>query len=325
MLDIGLNFLPKDFIETTEGLIFAVVQHGTEQSDNLAKVLCFLRYIKAQNAQNQSWQKIGTDAANSFLKQNHPQYQHYSPVLDVGLHAVEVSKIVQHHQPQQRLQQLLQQEIFDCVEQDCFSLCHHFQHYGLNLAQFGITGSMLINTQQTSSDIDLICYDRGQFQQARNIVANLIDNATLAPLSDNDWQEAYGRRACSLSLAEYIWHEQRKFNKAVINGRKFDLNYVNKAPVTALGKYKKHGKLTLQCKVTDASLTFDYPAIYKIGHPTISEVLCFTATYMGQATEGEMIEVSGFLEDADNGHQRVIVGTNREAPGEYIKVIQCHN
>ena len=122
-----------------------------------------------------------------------------------------------------------------------------------------------------------------------------------------------------------LGYEQRKLNKAIINGRTLDLSYVNESIEALSDKYIKQGAVTMQFKVIDAGLSFDYPAVFKVEHATITEVLCFTATYMGQAAEGEIIEVSGFLEESNNGHQRVIVGSSREAPGEYIKVISCHH
>jgi hypothetical protein len=74
--------------------------------------------------------------------------------------------------------------------------------------------------------------------------------------------------------------------------------------------------------VTDAALAFDSPSVYKVerGNSRIKEVLSYTHTYAGQALEGEKIEVCGFLEEARDGRCRVIVGTTREARGEYIKV-----
>jgi uncharacterized protein len=313
------TFLPKDFIETTEGLIFAVVDYGIELHDNLAKVLCFLRYLRIDDGG--LLQKLATEPANTYLHQNYSVYLHYSARLDTHLHAVAISKIVKHHQPRQRLQELLRQAAPDKVEQDCIKLCQNFQQNQLDLTQFGVTGSLLISAQKSSSDIDLVCYDRQQFQQARTLVANLIASGALQPLSPDDWQEAYDRRACSLSLAEYIWHEQRKFNKAIINGRKFDLSLLSPSPPITPQNYRKLGKVNLECRVTDTSLAFDYPAVFKVAHPVISAVVCFTATYTGQAIEGELIAVSGLLEEAEDGQQRVIVGSSREAAGEYIKII----
>ena len=67
-------FLAKDFIETAEGLVFAVVVQGDEQG----KVLCFLRYIK----DTVGWKKVDTQEANAFLKQYFPEYLYYSSILD---------------------------------------------------------------------------------------------------------------------------------------------------------------------------------------------------------------------------------------------------
>ena len=108
-------FLSKDFIETAEGLIFAVVEHSTEQG----KALCFLRYVKVDG----EWKKVTTEPANAFLKQHHPDYLHYSPVLDAHLHAVAINRIVKHHQPKQRLQKLRKANRRSAIEHDLFLLC----------------------------------------------------------------------------------------------------------------------------------------------------------------------------------------------------------
>jgi uncharacterized protein len=69
--------------------------------------------------------------------------------------------------------------------------------------------------------------------------------------------------------------------------------------------------------VKDASLAFDNPAVYEIEHDSITRVLSFTHTYSGQARAGETIEACGVVEE--HGDERwLIVGTTREARGEYI-------
>lgn len=305
----------KDFIETAEGLIFAVVDHTIEHG----KALCFLRYIK----DSPGWKKVATEPANAYLKQHHPDYLHYSPVLDAHLHAVALERIVKHHRPKQRLQQLMQANRLDAVERDLFQLCGLLQQRGLDLAHTGITGSILIGVQQEQSDIDLVCYGRAVFHQCRVMVRDLIGLGLLQDLDDSDWQASYQRRSCELSYADYVWHERRKWNKAVINGRKFDLNFIDDTVRTDAAAYQKCGAVTLQCRIVDDVHAFDYPAEFKIDHEQFSSVVSFTATYTGQAVKGETVEVSGTVEQTSQGIKRIVVGSSREAHGEYIKVIRA--
>jgi hypothetical protein len=306
-------FLPKDFVETAEGLLFALVEAGTEAG----KVLCFLRYVK----EGSSWKKYPTTAANALLQQHFPEYLHYSPVLDTHLHAVPLNRIVKHHQPKIRLQDIMQAQGGDAVEMDLRQLGGLFKREKLALADAGVTGSILVGCQNPDSDIDLVCYGQAAFRAFAMMTRELIEQGRLQDLTDEDWLAAYDRRASSLTFAEYRWHERRKGNKALINGRKFDLSCVDAAPRQASEKFQKHGKITVQSRVTDDSRAFAYPAEFLIDHPNIHSVVSFTATYTGQAYTGEMIEVAGLLEASASGQRRIVVGSSREAEGEYIKVM----
>jgi predicted nucleotidyltransferase len=302
----------KDFIETAQGLLFAVVMAGVEAG----KVRCFLRYIQI----DQHWQKVNTDIANQYLQTNFPQYLFYSNQLDAELHGVELSQIVSHYSPQKSLQSLLQQVPSDQVIADLQQLCGLFAKQAIDLQQIGITGSCLLGLQNHNSDIDLVCYDRTEFHRLRNVVQSLIASNDCQDLADADWLEAYQRRNCDLSLDDYIWHEQRKYNKALINQRKFDLSLL--VPSQSVNQqFQKLGMIELQAKVIDDQFSFDYPAEFLIDDPEIKRVVCFTATYNGQAFNAEQVAIAGQLEQDQFGVKRVVVGSNREALGEYIKVI----
>jgi predicted nucleotidyltransferase len=239
------------------------------------------------------------------------------------LHAVATDRIVKHHQPKLRLQQLMQATRHDAVERDMVRLCQLFQQHDLDLAQTGVTGSILVGVQKPGSDIDLVCYGREVFHSCRAITRKLIELGHLQMLNDQDWQQSYERRSCDLSFDEYVWHERRKCNKAMINGRKFDLNFIDHCASSEAISYQKCGAVTLQCRVIDDTHAFDYPAEFKIDHEQISSIVSFTATYTGQAISGERVEVAGVLEQTEQGVKRIVVGSSREAHGEYIKVIQC--
>lgn len=307
-------FFAKDFIETTEGLIFAVVEHGLETG----KVLCFLRYVQTESG----WQKLSTKQANNLLSQSFPDYLHYSPVKDACLHAVLVERISKIHEPRERLQMLLASTPKDKVERDLRQLCTLYQEAGLDTAQMGVTGSLLAGVHNDDSDIDLVIYDRDQFHQARSLTRKLIQQSRLSSLDKSAWRASFLRRDCQLNEQEYIWHEQRKFNKAVVNGRKFDLNFVDKTEANP-GRFTKWGPMTVESTVMDDYYAFDYPAVLMIDHPEIKQIICFTATYTGQAVKGEKIVVSGLVEQSEKGIKRIVVGSSREAKGEYIKVIRA--
>ncbi len=307
-------FIAKDFIETTEGLKFAVVANGVEQN----KVLCFLRYVREADG---GWKKYPTDAANALLRAQYPDYLYYSAQLDAHLHAVALDNITQHYRPTQGLQAILQRAFKDSVEQDLADLALLFQDHGVDLTQTGITGSMLLGLHNPASDIDWVCYQRDVFHHCRRVMPQLIEEGHLQALSHQDWQDSYHRRDASLSFADYVWHEQRKMNKALINGRKFDLNFVNPSVAPVSGHYQKIGAIRFQSRVVNADYAFDYPAKFTIDHDDIRTVVCFTATYTGQARTDELIEVAVQLEQDENGIKRLVVGTSREAQGEYIRVL----
>lgn len=307
--------LSKDFIETAEGLVFAVVMSGIEHN----KILCFLRYIK----EGARWLKVDTNQANKLLKQHYPKYIYYSAVLDAHLHAVDINCIIKHHQPRGRLQTLLQTESLDAIETDLVYLANLLKAKHVDLKQLGVTGSILIGAQQNSSDIDLVFYERSAFQQSRNILRQLIAEDKLQHLDEQAWQDSYDRRSCDLEYSVYVWHERRKYNKALVNGRKFDLNFITDSLALEDQIYQKCGALTLQATVIDDTYAFDYPAEFKLDHAQIACVVCFTATYTGQAIKGELIEISGQVEQSSTGLKRIVVGSTREAQGEYIKVIRA--
>ena len=309
-----MTYQAKDFVQVGADLLFAVVMDGLEQ----AKVLCFLRYV----CENGKWQKVDTEQANTFLREHYPVYLHYSQILDAHLHAVDADLISRHFQPRIVLQQLLNSQATDPVIEDLQKLCSLLQANHLPLEQIGITGSILVGMQKHTSDIDLVCYDRASFQQARNIIQFLISKVLCQTLNDDDWLTAYQRRACDFALDDYIWHEQRKYNKAIFNQRKFDLSLVL-PPVAEDGRYfRKVGFIQIQAEVVEDMQAFDYPAVFGINHPEISQVVCFTATYTGQARKAELIDVAGQLEIDQHGLQRIVVGSNREALGEFIRVVR---
>ena len=114
-------------------------------------------------------------------------------------------------------------------------------------------------------------------------------------------------------------HEKRKGNRGMIDGTYFDLLFTRDwNQIQPLDEGRPVGQGQVEAQVTDCEFAFDSPAIFRLNHPEVKEILCFTHTYAGQALPGERIEAKGILEETING-LRLVVGTTREARGEWIR------
>ncbi len=308
-------FLPKDFIQTKEGLIFAVVSYQAHDS----QVGCFLRYI----AHDQGWRKVDTEQANQLLQQSYPQYLYQSSQFDAAFHAVSPADIIKHHRPEQRLHSILQAEPYDDIERRLHKLYPILVQYGVDCHFLGLTGSMLINQQKAASDIDLVVYGRDNFHITRRAIEHAAADGLIDALDASLMQDNFERRSAELSFEEFAWHESRKWNKAAIEGTKFDIGMVCLPDelVNDDQVYHKQGQRTVIAKVVDDSRAFDFPAVYLVDDELTEEIVSFTHTYVGQAKLGEVIEVAGAVErNSTTGKCRLIVGSTREATGEYIRV-----
>ena len=300
-------------MQTPEGLLLAVVD--AELLDH--HIVCCLRYIPS----DQGLSKLSTSQATQYLETRFPQYLQYSEQLDTRLHCVPRSRVHQHYQPNQRLEQICAQPT-DQLETLTAQLASYFVDKGLAIDKLGVSGSILIAAHNSASDIDLVVYGRNNFFKARNRLREILDNnqhRDVQPLTTEQWQQSWQRRGSDLSLQDYMWHEQRKYNKASIHGVKFDLVMVETQSLERK-TYRKQGVMRVKATVTDAGKAYDYPVSYVIDHPRVQRIICYSATYTGQACTGERIEAKGILEQADDGACRLLIGSSREAPGEYLKI-----
>jgi predicted nucleotidyltransferase len=307
-----MTYLPRDFIETAEGFIFAVVDSRLEEG----RILCFLRYASMSGR----LRKLGTAAANARLAAQAPGFLYCSRRLDARLHGVPHSLVLRHYRPRERARELLGAPPRDALEAKAVRLLELFSAQGIDHDRVGVTGSLLIGAQTAASDLDLVIYGRDQFFAARSAVQRSVEVGELEALDAAAWRAAYERRDCALGFEDYLWHERRKFNKALIRGTKFDITLIGEDPPLESGPVQKLGAAVIRAKVADARYAYDFPATYRLDHPEVAEALSFTQTYAGQAEAGETVEIAGMLEQAGSGQRRIVVGASREAPGEYIKV-----
>jgi predicted nucleotidyltransferase len=293
----------RDFIADSDGWLYAVSTY-----DNDDRVGCVLRYVPDVNGERTNhagkrYKKFDFEDAYAFIEHHKP---HYSDLVQrVPVHDIknvlkpdrEISRIAACHP---RVQKLL----------DLFRLPK---------GSVGCTGSLLCGLENDQSDIDLVIYGKDWFIAQRMVRQGILDGQ-VEGLSADMWQKVYEKRKPEIPYDQFVLHELRKWNRGQIDGTYFDILYtrsydeLKNAPA---GKGTVIGRMAIEAKVTDASLAFDSPAVYEVEHESVSRVLSFTHTYSGQALTGETIEACGICEQHGN-EQWLVVGTTREARGEYI-------
>jgi uncharacterized protein len=294
----------RDFIEDNDGWLYAVSTY-----DNGESVGCVLRYVPDPNGERvhpsgRRYTKYDFDEAYALVAAKKPQY--------AGL---------LHRLPFSDIQRVLKPDLeIDHIAKDHPRVQKLLGLFRLPKGTVGCTGSLLCGLANEGSDIDMVVYGKHWFA-AQKVVEQGIRDGRIEGLSPDMWQKVYEKRRPEIPYDQFVLHEKRKWNRGQIEGTYFDILYTRSydeiLSAPSGGKGTVIGKLTIEAEVKDASLAFDNPAIYEVEHDSVSRVLSFTHTYSGQALDGETIEACGVLEQ-HGSEQWLIIGTTREARGEYI-------
>lgn len=317
-------FRVRDFVETREGLLFSVVSNLHPSSGILAQ-LRFRRTDRGLVKMNSSAE------CQKFLSRLHPGYVRFCAELDREVTVVPEGDVVDHFQPAARLGQLIRK----AEDADINSIVSELaSRSGLRESDLGITGSFLVGAQNRSSDIDLVVYGLSNYARLQDALRESVARGVFSRLGRRDWARLYQKRvpdSSDYSFREFIWHESRKWDRAKLGNRRFDVLSARRTDEIS-GRFsdaafKRLGKARASCTVTDSRLAHDYPARYSVSDcraqdHEVSEVVSFTHTYSNQVREGERALCSGILEQVSGiePHFRILIGSSREAPGEFLKV-----
>ncbi|MEN6397321.1 MAG: nucleotidyltransferase domain-containing protein [Methanoregula sp.] len=293
----------RDFVVDPDGWLYAVSTY-----DNEKNVGCVLRYVPDETGGRVSpsgkrYRKYDFEDAYRKITAEKPAYSG----LVQRIPATELQRVLK---PDQEITRI--------------AASHHRVHKLLDLFRLpqgavGCTGSLMCGLENETSDIDMVVYGKHWFT-AQALVKQGIADGRIEGMSPDMWRKVYDKRKPEIPYEVFVLHEQRKWNRGQIDGTYFDILYTRSYDNLAgapSGKGEVLCKQTIVAKVTDASLAFDNPAVYNVEHESVTKVLSFTHTYSGQALAGETIEACGVLEQ--HGKERwLIIGTTREAKGEYI-------
>lgn len=296
----------RDFLQTVDGWIFSVVDYHHPQG-----IRSILRYVPdpegERTAEGVRYRKLDFDDAYAFLRREKPDY-----VQDV--HVVPEEDVLRLYKPEIELPKVARR---DGRVGEIVSV---LRDGGVTREKMGITGSILVGLDGPGSDIDFLVYG-SDWWRARDVIARAKgEGGRIRELDEATWDKIYLKRVPEIGRDEFVLHEQRKGNRGLVDGTYFDLLFTRDwdqiGPPPPPGK--KAGRRKIQGRVLDAEFAFDNPAVFEIDHDEISLILCYTHTYAGQALPGERIEACGVVEETEEG-RRLVVGTSREAKGEWIR------
>lgn len=290
-------------------MIFSVVTYR-HPSDGY---YCLLRYVRDPEGErvrgDGRYRKLDFQDAVKFIEESRPEYGGGMP------HRVPQSALKLILRPKKGLKRIL-----DEGRQDIVRIVEGLVDEGAMLNDLGVTGSHLAGLDRPSSDIDLVAYGVRGFETARKALSRAIENGKLNEPNDEVWRKIYSKRSPELSFKEFVFHEKRKNNRGVIDGRYFDLLFTRDwdeiKDIPKWGEGKK--KMRIEARVTGDRFCFDNPAIYEVEHQTVDKVLSYTHTYVGQAFEGEVLQAEGWVVEAGD-ETLLVVGTTRKARGEWIR------
>lgn len=326
----------RDFIETKDNLFFSVVAYH-HPSDRITAYLRYFPHVEGDRERNGiRYKKIeSTQQSFDFLKSNFPEYIYRDEMAGRELQCVPGGLIRKILFPRDRLREIIHYPK-TLLEKKVAEL--HDALKSVPQEKKGITGSILPGLETDSSDIDFIIVGSENHRKARMELKKIFqkNGNDIRPLNKEEWKKAYEKRfpgKKTIPFSEFLWQEERKYHKGIIHGTILDLLLVKDWDEVGnnnrLG-FHKMGTVNVSCTVTDSSLSFDYPSLYKVecrDFPEIKEVVSFTHTYAGQALDGEKIFVSGCLEEVitiNGKYNRILVGTTREAEDEYIRLEDIH-
>lgn len=330
----------RDFIYTTDNLFFATTNYLHPPD----RILSFLRYIPHPQGERFldeiRYHKVDSNEAYEFLKDNFPEYIYECDFNKVEMMGVPLNKVDHILEPSKRLADILINEDNDPLLEKVVCLANTFHDEAdIPYSQMGISGSILPGLYDPKvSDIDFVIYGLKNHRKAMDTFREMKnhEDSILRNIDESYWKRIFKKRIKdnTLSFNEFKWYEERKNNRGLIEGTLFDI-LATREWDEIKGKYgqiyyEPQGTMDVECTVIDSLAAFDNPAVYKVEdvkvikgpNIEIEELVSFTHTYAGQAKDGERVIARGRLEKVvgDDINYRLVVGTTREALGEYIKL-----
>ena len=319
------GFNEGDYIQTTEGLFFAV--KGSKHPEGL--VIGILRYLPDPDGDRLldgvNYKRVyDIGSTTDYLRENHPEYINYIPRLGIELQSVPVSKIAQNYEPRERLKGILSNPESE-VERVLADFVNALsEKSGISGDSFGVSGSLLIGIQTEGSDIDINVYGHDDALRVYNALVEMRETQDWVKPLEGDLFESvlksrWGDTGLSLDLFSGI--ESSKVLHGLVHGREYFVRLLIADDDSVSQPIKR---TTIKARVIEASRSIFNPCIYGVtqlsgdtGDLNVIELKSYRGKFTEQANEGEIVEARGTLEKVHGEvgvYYRLILGDQ----GDYL-------
>lgn len=321
-----------DLIEAQDGNIFDVkgLVHPPD------KVIAFIRFtpdpMGERSRNTQRYKKVyPLQDRYELLKDKFPQYLVFDRVFNEWMCEVPVDKIRRHYKPEKYLNRLRTEKVFHELEKQTLQLIHLLRQQSLvPWKALGVSGSLLVNLQSKTSDIDLIVYGSRNCQKVHSVLKLLIQDETsqVRSYTRSDLKALFDFRSkdTNVSFEDFVRTESRKALQGKFGHRDYfircikEQNEIDETYGSTI--YEPAGEARIKATIIDNSEMIFTPCRYQIQtdrvlqgtnvrHPT--EIVSFRGRFCEQSRIGEEVISCGKVERVQkvgkrNHHYRLLLG-----------------
>ena len=325
-------------VESRTGLIFTVkgVLHPSDA------VVAYLRYVPDPRGERvrggERYRRVYSIAEQEeALSERGLSYRTHDPELGVPVDSVPWHDVTRVYDPRRRLAQLRATGPAGPLEQDALTLSELLRDAaGASADSFGLTGSMLFDLHNASSDIDLVVYGEDSCRLVHSALGRLLDDPT-SPVARPGGRQlaaihAAHRKDTPLSAHDFARLQAQKVNEGSLAGRPYFARFV-KLPNEVLESYGDPrfvalGRALLEARVADDADALFTPCRYAIDDvrtvdgaaaDEVGEIVSFRGRFADQARSSQHVRALGTVERVvwRSGAEttRLVVGGQ---PGDYL-------
>ncbi|MGD6808121.1 MAG: hypothetical protein ACQCN3_00320 [Candidatus Bathyarchaeia archaeon] len=298
------------------------------------KIIAFPRYIPdpqgTRHGKDASYGKVYSLGDRfKFLQKHLPHLIVFDEVFCETMCEVPVDEIIQHFQPQEKLNKLREGKPQNVFEEKALQLATDLQQEaGIPWSAIGVSGSILAGLTTTTSDIDPLVYGEENCRKAYAAMQRMLKEGhpRFKPYTTEELKTLYDFRSkdTHMSFEDFQRVENRKAFQGMYQGTDYFVRFVKEWP--EIGEhygdvcYSNAGYAKITAKVTDKTEALFTPCVYGlekvkvISGPQltpIKEVSSFRGRFCEQAEKGETINAQGKAE----------LVTNKKSGERYYRLI----